>query len=109
MAETRAEARALRKALGLNNPAAEEFKDDKSVGVFESSDVETLITEIQTKLINTKCNQLGIDVDKFQKKHFPNKELAQLTRTEASTLAAQINKYQTNTEESENIPDEIRK
>lgn len=109
MAETRAEVRALRKALGLTKVAAEELLDSKkNPNVFGDSEVETSISEIQKRLITNKCQIFKVDLNKFINKHFPDKELNDLSRDEGSLLSAKINKYQTNTVESEQIPDDIK-
>lgn len=66
-ASTKAEGRALRKALKIKAVAAEELtKKDASKYIGESSDqVEERISKDQINFINRKCQVLDIDVMKF--------------------------------------------
>lgn len=134
-ASTRAEGRALRKALKLNIHTAEEMANDKDASevVLRSQERElgrqtenwnptNNITPVQKKFILTKCKQLGIDVEKFINIEYycynTDEHLAapkysnidEVTSDVAKKMIEEINRYQTNTgtDESTDIPDVIK-
>ena len=106
-ASTRAEGRALRKALKIRCLAAEELakKDIVSIvrqavntdqgldGEWKESDT---ISEPQTNFIDTKCKQLDIDVMKFINvgaEHYGS--ISEVTKKTASKMLSTLNEYQT--------------
>lgn len=103
-AATRAEARCLRKILGLAMPAAEEMNRGsgavKSAGPTVPELIEkTHIQPGQLKFIDSKCRQLNIDADKFLnggKKKFKTKE--EIPFETAQDMIQQIGLYINGTE-----------
>jgi len=106
-ASTRAEGRALRKALKIRCLAAEELakKDIVSIvrqavntdqgldGEWKESDT---ISEPQTNFIDAKCKQLDIDVMKFINvgaEHYGS--IGEVTKKTASKMLSTLNEYQT--------------
>lgn len=127
MAETRAESRALRKALGLNVNAAEEVAN-KPIRVQTESETESTgewgedqnATPQQIKLIEKMCGELVvdgrvIDVNKFINKQFHTgqtekprfENIGQVPRVVAAAMIAELNKYRTMTDVSKEIPTQI--
>jgi len=120
MAETRAEVRALRKALRLSQVAHEEIVKDRTVrqimesqkpeesyGAFEDDDV---IQMSQVTFINKKCEQLGIDVDKFINSGSKTyNDISAVARKTAIDMVQRLNQYQSVGDESTTIPVEILK
>jgi hypothetical protein len=111
IAEARAEARTLRKALKLKVMAAEEAPKARSTPRVELQTVSTgewngsdPMGVAQRMIIEQKCKELGIDLDKLIKKEI-DKEFNELTKEGAKSIIELINKYQQNTE----IPEEIKK
>lgn len=104
MAETRAESRALRKALFLRTQSIEEFiggelpTKESIIQVVEGYNENETISGQQVGVINAKCLQLKIDVDKFA----PN--INTLKKKDGVELIKKINLYQTG---SEKIPTDI--
>ena len=115
-ASTRAEGRALRKALKIRCLAAEELakKDIVSIvrqavntdqgldGEWKESDT---ISEPQTNFIDAKCKQLDIDVMKFINvgaEHYCS--IGEVTKKTASKMLSTLNEYQT---KKKPIPDKI--
>jgi hypothetical protein len=111
MAETRAEVRALKRALQLKVVAAEEMAD---VSIVESMDDgaewdgNNKISEVQIKFIITKCKQMNIDLMKFinsgQKQDHATIE--EVDRHTAVQMIARINQYQNNSDI--NVPKELK-
>lgn len=122
MAETRAEGRALRKALRVDSVCAEEItgKDTAQIAQMAQESREktssgnwpedTSITDHQTNTINVLCDRLNIDVLKFinlgDKKY---ESLEQVQRSTAANMIKHLNKYQSTGEDSVEIPKEIMK
>lgn len=127
MAETRAEARALRKALGLKNVVANEeltkqdaheavkrsvIRNQQPVSFFDevSGEGGDKIKTNQKVHIEAKCKQLGIDVLKFinvgERDYDSIEDVSQDT---AAKMIAELTRYQSETggKESRNIPEEI--
>lgn len=115
-ASTRAEGRALRKALKVKCLAAEELaKKDvasivrQSVQANQSTDgewkEEDKISEPQIKFIDAKCKQLDIDVLKFinigESKY---EDISEISKKTASKMLGVLNEYQTGTK---TVPSEI--
>lgn len=123
IAESRAEARAWKKVLHLRNKPAYEEISDKIEGfesVFDNETREGFITDAQINLIETKCLQFDIDVYKYiNRNHFVSPEeypepsyekLSDVPHNVALTMVKQLTtKYQVCTEDSEEIPEEIKK
>lgn len=114
MAETRAEARALRKALGLDTVSADEItkKDVTEIVEHYKSKQETTgeygqdgpIKDIQITTIETICKRLDIDVDKFINSGNEEYEsIKNVTRIAASGMLKKLNQYQTGHTEIPNI------
>jgi len=118
IASSRAEARALRKALALNVICADEISNDtvskeianqsiqnisKQMG---DEQTEDLITETQLKAIKTLCGRLNIDFVKFinagKEKYDSENDILKLT---GSKMLKKLNEYQQNTGE---IPPAIK-
>ena len=112
-AETRAEGRALKRALSLSTYTAEEMNNDKDVqSVFENKvkSTESKIKNSQITAITTLCGRLGIDVHKFTANQFPEHLLFDdtLSYERASKLMVILNKYQAKDSTSLEIPDSIK-
>lgn len=115
-ASTRAEGRALKKALQLNILTAEESlfieKDSDEMKLVPGLDDTNFTTEKvsgpQLGMINMLVGRLNLDLPKVLA-HFslPN-ELSDLKRSEAATLIVSLNKYQTITDVSEAAPDFVK-
>lgn len=105
-AETRAETRALRKALRLKTIAAEEVKREHS----KPKEEETTgfdnvnISATQVSFITNKCNQLGVNLEKFVQTVGKDK-LDKVTADEARGLIEDLNRFQTGNTE---IPEEMK-
>ena len=100
IADTRAEAKCLRRLLRLRTVASEEV-DDEEVKTEESA-------ELATRLITIMCSRMSIDVEKFLEREFPGKTLNSLNSEQAKILLKTLNLYQTNMRESKDIPEEIK-
>lgn len=123
IAETRAESRALRKALAINVNSSEEMtgKDGKQIVsefVGESSGEwgeDQNITPQQVRVITKMCGELQVNVDKFINKKFHTgqtpepqfESIEKVPRAIAAAMIAELNKYQTMTDVSKEIPQEI--
>ena len=123
IAETRAEARALRKILGINIVGVDE--KGKSVsekgGEFLSGSEITINGDspcmpAQKMLITARCEGLGIDVEKFinrsyytgKSKEKTYEDIDGVTREHATAMVKELNRYQSTTEASIDIPEEIK-
>jgi hypothetical protein len=129
IAETRAEGRALRKALGLKNAVSHEELTDKdamesvkiSKRVFDDKAVEwssdESISATQKHLIELKCRQMDVNVAKFiNKRHILDPEnyplsfsrLDEVPRGIAGEMVKELTRYQSEAaDESKEIPAEI--
>ena len=106
-AATRAEGRALRKALRLRTVAAEEVtkKNTASIarsisqakntattsGEYEDSD---RMTDAQSNFVNGKCKQLNINVAKMFQEVFDVSVKRKITKRQASLAIEKLNDYQ---------------
>lgn len=124
IAETRAESRALRKALGLNVHSAEEMTSKQTASIINEFVTESTgeygedqnITASQVKIITKMCGDLGVDVNKFINKKFYTGQadspsfvsIESVPRAIAGTMIQELNKYQTETDVSKAIPAEIK-
>lgn len=120
IAETRAEGRTLRRALGLNVVCADELtKKDTARLIQEQQDQQTtdgdweeesLITEQQIKTISLLSDRLGIDVNKFiNSGSLKYDNIEQIPRKSAAGMLKQLNRYQSSGEDSIEIPKELLK
>lgn len=106
VADTRAEARAMRKALLLNCIAAEEAEEH-----LEETATTDLISENQKTIAKTMSDRLKVNLDKTISHYsieITGKEgakLDSLSRVEANKVLAVLNKFQANTKTP--IPQEI--
>lgn len=115
IAETRAEGRALRRALRINVVCADELtkKDTAAIvqqqqnsqpttGEWEEND---LISDAQIKTITTLCNRLDINITKFinsGSKTYPS--IDKVTRATAAGMMKQLNRFQSSGSDSIDIP-----
>jgi len=107
-AATRAEGRALRKALRLRVVAAEEVtkKDTakiakdiskkKGLDVSGEYDSSGKMTDPQARFIDSKSKQLNIDAKKILKEVFHVKLISKTTKKQASDVIEKLNEYQQN-------------
>jgi hypothetical protein len=98
-ASTRAEGRALRKALKIRALAAEELAKKDIVGIVQATTAdwnpEDTISNQQVTFINNKCKQLDIDVRKFVNMGSAQYEsINDVTRNTAQKMLRQLNDYQ---------------
>lgn len=114
IAETRAEARALRKALKLRCVSSEEVPvtgkkpevETSSTGEWNENDK---ISAAQIMFIKPHLKEKNIDLDKFLKHYNYGDSLELINRKQALEIVALINDFQTNTKTSKDIPAEILK
>lgn len=123
IAESRAEARTWKKLLGLRNkPAYEEISNSlEGTSIFDDIEDEEdgMITKTQESLIESKCEQFGIDVYKYiNKKHFTDKEnnpepefssISEVPYDTAAAMVKYLTKIQSCTDDSVDIPEELAK
>lgn len=128
-ASSRAESRALKKALQLSILAAEEMNNDKdasSIVEVAKSKIqkevnlddtrETGIAEQQVGVITSLCERNKVDLKKLIEKELPNVVVMsnmddvfkQLTRQDGAFLLKKLNQYQTKTKTSLEIPEEVK-
>jgi hypothetical protein len=106
-AATRAEGRALRKALRLKTVAAEEMtskdtaKIAKDISKKKGLDVSTseydssgTMTDPQARFIDSKAKQLDVDAQKILKEVFNVVIIGKTTKKQASDLIEKLNEYQ---------------
>ena len=108
-ASTRAEGRALRKALKIRALAAEELAKKDIVGIVQATTAdwnpEDTISNQQVTFINNKCKQLDIDVRKFVNMGSTHYEsINDVTRNTAQKMLRQLNDYQ----QKGSIPEQIQ-
>ena len=108
-ASTRAEGRALRKALKIRALAAEELAKKDIVGIVQATTAdwnpEDTISNQQVTFINNKCKQLDIDVRKFVNMGSAQYEsINDVTRNTAQKMLRQLNDYQ----QKGSIPEQVQ-
>ena len=107
-AETRAESRALKRALKLNVVAAEELSSNPSVGVVKRVDeekrTEGKITTTQINFLEVMTGRLNLDLKKFVAKIL-DKNVGELQHADALILNETLTKYG---QESDKIPEDIK-
>jgi len=111
---TRAEARALRKSLGISTASAEEMTTKDTAALIRAtvntksstSEIEDKdrMTDPQANLINVKSKQLDIDPVKFFRNDFNINAAGKITKKQASAAIEKINGYQ---QASDTIPEAI--
>ena len=111
IAESRAEARAYRKALLISTVSAEEVKgNEKAFHSVIESKLDNKVSEYdetgkassqQLALIKTKCSQQKVDMDKFLESEGKNTE--SLTKSEAIELMKKLSSF-----EKSGVPKEIK-
>lgn len=113
-AATRAEARALRKALRIRAVSAEEVTKKNTAAVVrnavkESSEGEydeaSRMTDPQSNFISVKCKQLNINPVSFFKEIFNLSTTRKITKKSASDAIDRLNEFQRNSDE---IPESIK-
>jgi hypothetical protein len=106
MAATRAEGRALRKALLLDKAAAEELTT-APVMVMGEGGAEPLITDVQKSAIDRLCQRNDINVLKFfaSSTSFAFTSIDRVTRNRAQAAIQKLNEYQN---DQGGIPPEIK-
>lgn len=113
LADTRAESKALRRALRLRCISSEEaelgetdtFEEKVTDGNYNG---EAPINQQQKMMIKVISERLSIDPEKLAKKTY-NKEVDKLTKENGANLIVLLNKYQTCIkEQSQEIPDDIK-
>jgi hypothetical protein len=115
-ASTRAEGRALRKALKVKCLAAEELAKKDIVAIVRQSvnadkeidgewNEKDTISSPQVNFIDTKCKQLDINVVSFINAGSDNySSISEVSKQTASKMLSTLNEYQT---KSKNIPEKI--
>jgi len=115
-AATRAEGRALRKALRLRTVAAEEMtkKDTASIvkSISQTKRVETegeyddsyRISDAQANFIDSKCRQLNLNVAEFFSEVFDLNVKRKIDKRQASDAIKKLNDYQ---QDKSLVPDSI--
>ena len=108
-ASTRAEGRALRKALKIRALAAEELAKKDIVSIVQATTAdwnpEDTISNQQVTFVNNKCKQLDIDVRKFVNMGSTKYEsINDVTRNTAQKMLRQLNEYQ----QQGSIPERIQ-
>ncbi len=95
VAESRAEARALRKALSIANLAKEEINNTKSIAVSIDDEEEKPIESVQLILINRLMTQHGLQPIDVLKKVTKRDvvELKELTWSEGQEASRWLNQY----------------
>jgi len=115
-ASTRAEGRALRKALGVRCLAAEELARKDIVSIVKQSvqkdnptdgewDEDALISSSQINFIDNKCRQLDVNVMAFVNMgELDYEKIDDVEKKKASAMLGVLNKYQT---KQTPIPEEV--
>jgi hypothetical protein len=115
-AATRAEARALRKALCLKVVSADEISQNvkpldvvkklaKTVATEGEYDDQGRITDAQANFINSKAKKLNVNVAEFLEKEFNAPVAKKISKKVASNAIDKLNDYQQNPSA---IPEEIK-
>ena len=114
-AATRAEARALRKALGIATASAEEMTTKDTAALVRSAapsaksstgeiaDADRM-SDPQRNLIDIKCKQLDIDPVKFFRECFKINANGKITKKQASPAIEKLNEFQ---QQADTIPTAI--
>ena len=107
-AATRAEARALRKALQLRTVAAEEISSRNAIEVIKKTSVATAtegdydeqsrMTDRQSNFLDVKAKQLNVNVASLFEQVFNTPVSKKISKQMASTAIDKLNEYQQNPE-----------
>jgi hypothetical protein len=115
-AATRAEGRALRKALGVRTVTAEEMTSKNTASIVKNVsnkrnsstegeyDESQRMTDPQANFIDVKAKQLNINVAEFFKVVFKINVNRKVDKRQASTAIEQLNEYQA---DKSSVPDSI--
>lgn len=115
-AATRAEGRALRKALRLKTVAAEEMTSKNTAGIVRSMgqskitetegeyDESQRMSDAQANFIDAKCSQLNINATKLFEVVFKINTKRKIDKRQASSAIQKLNDYQ---QDKSTIPDSI--
>lgn len=106
LASTRAEGRALRKALQLRTVAAEELSTNAVADL--PTDNEGM-TNNQRMIIEAKCGDMGVDLVKLAAHIGLASNSISWTKADAAKIMAKINSWQTDISGNNPIPEEVKK
>lgn len=116
IAETRAEGRALRKALRLGVVCFDELTNKKAddfikkPNVTNGEFVDGKITDQQINSITILCERLNIDLNKFINSGSEEyNDIKEISRSIAAKMLKRLNQYQSSGEESVEIPTNLLK
>jgi hypothetical protein len=106
MAETRAEGRALRKALRIKAIAAEELEEVPPQQMTQTQDNDKeFITQNQINFMNLMCQRLNINIVQFIKSRYSEcSNIRQLLHTQSLETQKVLSEYQ---QDKDKIPPEI--
>jgi len=118
IAETRAEGRALRRALRLNVVCSDELtkKDTAAIVEQQQSSVDTtgewdedaMITDHQITLITVMCERLGIDLNKFiNSGELQYQSISDIKKGRAGAMLNELNRFQNSGDDSKAIPNNL--
>lgn len=118
IAETRAEGRALRRALRLNVVCADELTKKDTAAYVQTQKLtkpttgeweeESPITDQQVNTIKLMCDRLGIDLTKFINSGSKSySDINDVTRTAAAGMLKQLNRYQSTGSDAIEIPQNL--
>lgn len=112
VADTRSEARALRRALRMSTVSSDELTTKDTTlamlqGVPELDDKK--IVDVQKTLIINMCERLGIDLNKFiNSGTLRYNSIDDVSREKASIMIGRLNSYQNVSDESLLIPEHLK-
>ena len=115
IAENRAEARTLRRALRLTTVSYEELPDKDTAALVEQRrqtkpttgdwDADEKISDTHINTIKVMCQRLGININKFINSGSKQYEdIDQVSKSTAAGMIKQLNKYQSSGENAIEIP-----
>jgi hypothetical protein len=124
MADTRAEARCLKRALRIDKVAGEELTSKDTTALLQQTrdkqassssttgewEENSLITDAQVNTIATMCDRLNIDVMNFLNSGEQQYEqIEDVKKATAAKMLKQLNRYQSVGDDALEIPEELRK
>jgi len=116
IAETRAEARALRRALRINVVSSDELtKKDAKIYIEQQNksttgdwDENETISDAQSNTIQMMCKRLGINMHKFINSGSKTyKDINNVTKLAAAGMIKQLNRYQSSGNDAIDIPENL--